>query len=279
MFSRLTGAVLRAVFVVLLVATPSLLLPGLSADNAQIVVLVAIFAATFTIFEYASSYPGLVEFRDAPPFNRVRFFALFATVFILSVIAKGTYDPNTVTRFFDAIGTVIGVAIDFPYSPVRLMVLMLPENASGTLIASVRTAAGIAYLTSLLSLAVFAVLMRTTAWPSRHGPFNVWVNLPTFDPTAGGDVVDRLTRDARFNIVLGFLLPFIIPAFVKLAADIFDPVSLNNPQTMIWTITAWAFLPASLFMRGIAMGRVASMIQEQRKRAYGKDGQDSFLAV
>ena len=26
---------------------------------------------------------------------------------------------------------------------------------------------------------------------------------------------------------------------------------------MIWTITAWAFLPASLFMRGIAMQRVA----------------------
>jgi hypothetical protein len=31
-------------------------------------------------------------------------------------------------------------------------------------------------------------------------------------------------------------------------------------------MTAWAFLPASLFMRGIAMGRIAGMIAEKRKR-------------
>jgi hypothetical protein len=29
-------------------------------------------------------------------------------------------------------------------------------------------------------------------------------------------------------------------------------------------MTAWAFLPASLFMRGIAMYRVAQMIREKR---------------
>ena len=30
-------------------------------------------------------------------------------------------------------------------------------------------------------------------------------------------------------------------------------------------MTAWAFLPASLFMRGIAMGRIADMIVETRQ--------------
>ena len=65
MISRLSGAVLRAMLVVLLVATPSLLLPGIGADGQQIVALVAIFGAALTIFEYASAYPGLVEFRDA----------------------------------------------------------------------------------------------------------------------------------------------------------------------------------------------------------------------
>lgn len=29
-------------------------------------------------------------------------------------------------------------------------------------------------------------------------------------------------------------------------------------------MAAWAFLPASLLMRGIAMGRVAAMIREKR---------------
>ena len=71
-------------------------------------------------------------------------------------------------------------------------------------------------------------------------------------------------RDARVNIALGFLLPFLTPAVVKIASTGFEPLALTSPQTLIWTMTAWAFLPASLFMRGIAMGRVAEMIREKR---------------
>ncbi|MFZ1725842.1 MAG: hypothetical protein WAU13_04190, partial [Albidovulum sp.] len=105
----------------------------------------------------------------------------------------------------------------------------------------------------------------------------VWINLPTFDPTTGGDVVDRLQRDARFNIALGFLLPFLIPAAVKLAALAFVPVTLESPQTLIWTMTAWAFLPASLFMRGIAMGRIAGMIAEKRRQNNSSAEESDFL--
>ncbi len=78
----------------------------------------------------------------------------------------------------------------------------------------------------------------------------------------------RLYRDAQFNLILGFLLPFIIPASVKMASDLFDPISLTHSHTLIWTMTAWAFLPASLLMRGIALNRVAHMISQQRLRAY-----------
>ena len=276
--SRFANAVFRAALVVLLIALPSVMLPGTTSDTAQIVALVAIFAAVFTLVEYNSAYPSLVEFRDAPPFNRVRFFALFATVFALTVIARGKTDPSTFTIIFDAIGRRIGEAIDFPYSPVRLVVLMMPPDASPALLEDVRTAAGLSYLVSILSLAVFVVALRVFGWPARHGSFNVWVNLPTFDPTAGGDVVDRLNRDATVNLVLGFLLPFIIPAFVKLAADLFDPVSLANSQTLIWTMSAWAFLPASLLMRGIAMNRVADMICQQRRRAYAAP-EDGYATV
>lgn len=274
MFFRFPGAVLRAILMVMLVATPALVLPNVSADATQIVVLVAIFAAAFTIFEYASIYPGLVEFRDAPPFNRIRFFSLFATVFLLSVAVRGRTDHSTVTQFVEAIGTLIGQAIDFPYSPVRLIVLMLPEDASISDIVTLRTLAGMSYLISLVSLAVFLIVLRVTNWPRRGGSFNVWVNLPTFDPTTGGDVVERLERDARFNVALGFLLPFITPAIMKAASGLFGSVSLSNDQTMIWTLTAWAFLPASLFMRGIAMQRVAAMICEEREKNSAAAGQE-----
>ncbi|MDJ0641029.1 MAG: hypothetical protein QNJ20_19600, partial [Paracoccaceae bacterium] len=200
-----------------MIATPSLILPGTTADVAQVVTLIALFAAGLTFFEYASTYPGLVEFRDAPPFNRVRFGSLFLTVILLSLLTKGTITPTPVSEIVGVIGSKVGQVIDFPYSPVRLVVLMLPPEASVEHVHLVRDSAGLAYFISLFTLAIFIVLQRVRRWPTRNGVFNVWVNLPTFDPTAGGDVVERLERDARFNIALGFLLPFLTPAVIKSA--------------------------------------------------------------
>jgi len=264
--SQITGAFVRALLVMVLIATPSLMLPSVTSDTTQIVALVALFAAALTFFEYASTYPGLVEFRDAPPFNRVRFLSLFVTVLLLSTIVRGQTEPTTLTNFIGALGNKLGGVIDVPYSPVRLVVLMLPEDMSLRHLILVRSTAGLSYLLSLSTIIVFVITMRILGWPSRMGSFNVWINLPTFDPTTGGDVVERLERDARFNIALGFLLPFLIPAAVKVAAIAFQPVTLESPQTLIWTMTAWAFLPASLLMRGIAMGRIAGMIAEKRRQ-------------
>lgn len=259
---------MRGLFVALLIATPALLLPDVATDQSQIVVLVAMLAAFLTFVEYNSNAPSIVEFRDAPPFNRVRFIALFITVFILTVIAKGKTDPTALTMGLASIGKIVGNTIDFPYSPVRLVVLMLPSHVTLDAIQDVRVAAGLAYIISLITLVIFVLVVRIGGWPVRNGAFNVWVNLPLFDPTAGGDVLVRLRRDARFNIAFGFLLPFMIPAVVKATSDLLDPITLENPQTLIWTITAWAFLPASMIMRGIAMNRVADLIAAKRRRAY-----------
>ena len=263
-FSRLTGAVVRMILVMVLVATPSVVLVDVTADTKQMVALVALFAGMLTFVEYNATYPSLVEFRDASPFNRVRFLMLLATVFCLSAIERGKVVASTLTEFTDAVGTLIGVSMDFPYSPVRLATLMVADTASADQVSAIRTAAGMAYLISLISLGIFVVLLKVGHWPNRGKAFNVWVNLPTFDPTVGGDVVARLMRDARVNIALGFLLPFLTPAVVKIGSMGFEPLTLTSPQTLIWTLTAWAFLPASLFMRGIAMGRVADMIQQSR---------------
>jgi len=271
MFSRLTGAIFRALLMAALIATPYLLLPANETDASQIVAFLALVAAAFTLVEYNAAAPSLVEFRDARPFNRLRFLALFGIVFAFSTIQRGEIEATTLTRVMDALGARLGGLIDFPYSPVRLVVLMMPENASQALVAEVRTAAGVSYVMSLLMLAVFWLTLRLGGWPAREGGFNIWVNMPTFDPMAGGDIVERLQRDAQFNLILGFLLPFIIPAVVKLASDTFDPVSLADPHTLIWTMSAWAFLPASLLMRGLALHRVARMIAAQRARAMGAE--------
>lgn len=250
---------------VLLIAAPSLLTATTSPDSAQVVALVAIAAALLTAVEYSSSSPCLYEFRDAPPFNRIRFASLFAMVFLMSVLVRGQAAPTSMSLFVEGIGGFMGKAIDFRYSPVRLVVLLLPEDADIRQLLLLRAAAGLAYVISLISLIVFFVVMRVKNWPLNSGDFNVWINLPTFDPTSGGDVVERLERDSRVNVALGFLLPFLMPVLIESASSLFGAVTLENPQTMIWMVAAWAFLPASLFMRGMALGRLAAIIAAKRR--------------
>ena len=277
MIARITGAAARGILVALLLATPALLLPNIAKDSSQVVMLMAMLAGFLTFAEYNSKSPSIVEFRDAAPFNRLRFVALFTTVFMLSLITKGKTDPTAVTNALTSIGLIVGNAIDFPYSPVRLVVLMLPNTSENDVVSAVRTSAGLSYLISLIAMTAFLILVRVLNWPSRKGAFNVWINLPLFDPTTGGDVLVRLRRDARFNIAFGFLLPFFIPTVVKMAADLIHPITLENPQTLIWTMSAWAFLPASMIMRGIAMGKIADMIGEKRRRTYANAVEDGGM--
>lgn len=262
--NRATGAAVRAFLVMVLIVLPSVILPGIGTDTKQIVALIALFAGTLVFVEYNAVYPSLVEFRDGAPFNRIRYLMLLVIVLSLSVIVADNYNPTAVSGLFHAIGVVVGEAMDFPYSPVRLATYMVADSATTEQVAAVRTTAGTAYLISLLSLAVFVIVLKMAGWPSTRNAFNVWVNLPTFEPTAGGDVVDRLDRDARINLGVGFLLPFVVPALVALFTAGLPTNIISSPQTLIWLMAAWAFLPASLLMRGVAMARIADMIRTKR---------------
>jgi hypothetical protein len=262
------GASVRAFLVALLIVMPALLLGHAGQGGAEIAAMLAVAAAALTFVEYYSEYPSLLEFRNAPPFNRMRFVALFATVFLMTVISRdGATGPLAA---LEQIGAAIGHAMDFPFSPVRLMVLVAPDNTTPGQLDLLRSFAGLAYLVSLITLLVFVVLVRLFNWPIRKGPFNFWVNLPLFDPTAGGDVLNRLKRDSQFNVALGFLLPFLIPATLQAASAYAYQVDLSDPQTLIWTLSAWAFLPASLIMRGVALMRIADLIEQKRRRAYAQ---------
>lgn len=262
--NRATGAAVRAFLVMVLIVLPSVILPGIGTDTKQIVALMALFAGTLVFVEYNAVYPSLVEFRDGAPFNRIRYLMLLAIVLSLSVIVADDSNQTAFSGLFHALGVVVGEAMDFPYSPVRLATYMLADTATAEQIASVRMTAGTAYLISLLSLAVFVIVLKIAGWPSTKSAFNVWVNLPTFEPTAGGDVVDRLDRDARVNLGVGFLLPFVVPALIALLTSGLPTSVIASQQTLIWSIAAWAFLPASLLMRGVAMSRIADMIRTKR---------------
>ncbi len=245
---------------------PSLLLNEQNPQSTDTVVLVAIFAGLFVIAEYGSIYPGLVEFRSAPPFNRVRFGILFGILALTSIALGGRADGSLLARLLMAIGSLLGHSTDLPFTPIRLVLWLLPEGTTLAQAQAVRATAGLAYLVSLFGLTIFAILIRLRSWPSPTGSFNVWVNLPTFDPTAGADVVKRLNRDGAVNILLGVLLPYIAPLIAAYIGGSYGISMLDSDLMMVWIMSLWAFLPASLFLRGIAMRRLALMISQKRRR-------------
>lgn len=89
----------------------------------------------------------------------------------------------------------------------------------------------------------------------------------------------RLKRDSVVNIVLGFLLPFLAPVVVRFLMPMVDLHALALPQTLIWTMVAWAFLPANLIMRGVALARIAAMIEAKRRRTYAAAKAEGVLAI
>jgi len=263
--SQIAGALLRACCVAMMIAAPSLLLPDVAAETSQVTLVIAFLVALLVFMEYNGRYPSIIEFRFAPPFNRLRFAAAALTVLALSVIISGMGHPTSLSVVLDYYGTKLGSIADFPYSPVRLMLLLMPPGTDAVTLQNVRTATGMSYIVSLVMVVIFILIVRLRNWPICGRSFNVWVNLPLFDPTRGGDVVERLRRDAGVNVVLGILLPFMVPAVIKGVPVLMDPAALGNPQTLIWVTVAWAFLPASMLIRGIALLRVAQLIDARRK--------------
>ena len=256
-------------------AAPALLVPNPSGGSSEVIALVALCFAAFVFIEYVSTYPSLLEFRGAPPFNRMRFASLVLTVMWATVICRGLVAPNPLSQLAEAAGGFLGSWLDFPYSPIRLFTLMLGRGGDPEYAQLVLALAGMAYTVSIFTLIWFFSLLYFTRWPSNRGPFNVWINLPTFDPTAGGDVVTQLEKDARVNCSLGFLLPFLIPLAVYLISVIYKPIAIVTPQSLIWTVTAWSVLSTNMLMRGIAMARIASMIQASRRKTAVDD--DAYM--
>ena len=270
MISRIFSAAIRGVLVACVVMLPALMLPAVDADAAQISVLVALLAAMFVFLEYVSSYPSFTEFRHAPPFNRMRFAMLLMIVLSMTFLARNAVAPGYLGHVVSEGASTLGRLLDIPYSPVRIFVLGMPTEATAAQLILARDAAALCYALSICSLLAFVLLVHLYDWPSRNGAFNVWVNLPLFDPTRGGDVLPRLRRDGYINIAAGVLLPYLMPFAFRVASGLVNDFSLLESQSFVWTMVAWAFIPASMIMRGIAMCRVAELIEEKRRRAYAR---------
>jgi len=155
--SKLPGALARALLVIILIILPSTFMPSFGGDGAFVVMLMGLFAGFFTAAEYSVRSPSLIEFRDAPPFNRIRFCGLFFAVYALCVIFSTDSANSTFAMAFNVIGDQIGRAVDFPYSPVRLVLVMMPADTPEQVISDLRTAAGLCYVISCISLLILTL--------------------------------------------------------------------------------------------------------------------------
>lgn len=268
MLARITGAAFRGILVAMLFAMPSLILPASATQSPEITLFIALLGAALAFTEYFSHFPSFVEFRNAPPINRLRFAAAVLVLGSLSLLALHPLAPTGLTALVHQLGSWLGGQLDFAYSPVRLTVLMMPPQIPEATVHMVRNAAALSAMLAALTIGCFALVIRVGNWPVGSGAFNVWVNLPLFDPTTGGDVVQRLQRDGRVNIIGGVLLPFALPAAVQMTAGMVDPGLLASPHMLIWVIGAWALVPASMIMRGMAMLRIAGLIAQKRRAAH-----------
>lgn len=270
--SSMAGVLTRALSVAALVMLPAFVVPGIPPESAQLLLLLAVFAAGAVLAEYASAYPALIEFRFAAPYNRTRYLLAFLMALSLSLVLRDTGVPGPLSAMVVVLAQVCGQLLDLPFSPVRLLIAALPDGLADAHLARVHDGAALALVLGLTTVAGFALAIRLNAWPMGTGPFNVWINLPTFDPTAGNDVVLRLRRHARINLLLGIILPFLLPGAVAASAVLVQPVTLESPLGFVWGIVLWAFVPVSLMMRGIAMARVARMIRDNRRRFADSEG-------
>lgn len=262
--SHVARSFLRGFLVAALVLLPAMLLPGISQDVAQAVTLIALIAAAVVMAEYAAAYPGLIEFRDAKPYNRLRFTIMVVVVLALTLLQREIAEGQN--GLLSGFAIALASTFDFNFSPIRMFALSLPSGLPVEHLLNVMASASLAYVLCLAGLAIFFGSVFLGLWPAKGSSFNVWINLPNFDPTKGVDVVQRLERDAQINIFLGVSLPFSLPLLLYLSNLLVQPLTFETSLTLIWGVTFWAFIPMSLIIRGSAMYHVAQLIRAQRRR-------------
>jgi hypothetical protein len=266
LFSRLVGAVIRSLLVVIVVATPAFLLPNASVASQEISLIIGGIAAAFTLFEYASTHPGLIDFRFAPPYNRVRFTAFAVQVLGLVFLCRATEGLDSFSASLLALSDRAVGLLSFPMSPVNIAGDLLALGESEQFVTLIKRAAAISFIITFLSLAFFAVLLWLFRWPVGRRDFNLWVNLPTFEPGYGRDVERRLQRDGVINILVGLAFLYLLPVFLSRTSGWFDPSVLVNYQPLVWGATFWAFVSGSLVIRGAAILKVAYLVRRARGR-------------
>lgn len=261
---RILNAAARAIMVMAVIAAPAFLLPGASRTGQEISLIMGGIVALFTLFEYASVQPGLVDFRYAPPYNRFRFFSFAAILIALVFLCRATVGADEFSDALLALVDTLVSLVSFPMSPLNLATNLLAEGGEAGFVELIQRAGALSLFMSLVALVFFTLFIWVLRWPAERQSFNLWINLPSFDPTVGKDISWRLRRSGLANVFIGLALPYAVLAIVSRSGGWFEPSALANYQPLIWGCLLWAFLPVVIIIRGMAMLKIAWLIDKAR---------------
>lgn len=238
---------------------PSLMLPDVSNNSAELAILSAAIAAAFVILEYGFKSPSLVEFRFAAPYNRFRFGILVGLLGALTIVFR---HPIHITGSSIVVSDAAAMAFqlwDFPGSPIGSF-LMLAGNLDPEGQVLVATAAAVALSVTFFALVVFAFVMLAFSWPLTKDTFNLWINMPTFDQLLGDETQRNLRQSALVSLVVGLTLPYLAPQAALAFMGPLEPVTTGNSLFLIWMISIWCFVPAVSVLRAVALYKVAHLL-------------------
>ena len=259
---RITGALIRALIVVLIIIFPALLLPDMSKTAQELALIVGVIVAGFTMFEYASKNPGFVDFRFAPPYNRFRIAIIAAQVTALSLICRATIENIPQILAFADIAA--GYAT-FPFSPVDMALDKTFDIPLATDPELMRRLFSASFVIAVGLVAVLGGVLWFLGWPMERSEFNLWLNLPTFSPSSVARAGSRMKRDAGINIMLGVVLIYTIPFGFPYIVETLGAGILEDNHSLVWVVSLWAFLPALLITRGIAITKVNRILSKALK--------------
>lgn len=270
MSGRIVGALIRAVLVIVAIALPGMILPYENDDFALLMTLVALFMGGLTFVEYVSVAPGLIEFRFAPLYNAMRFATLVLMLALTSFTVLAQIDAQAGTGAVRNLGARLCDVLDVPLSPLRSLLRILPADADPSQTELLRQGGALVLVSGAAMIGLLCALMRWMRWP---GPgFNLWTNMPTFYSADDAGLTRRLRRDALVSVALALALPYLLPEIARQLPHFLTTAAPWTPLTLIWTVVAWAFLPAGLFMRGVAILRAARQIERSSRAPSHQDG-------
>jgi len=244
------GAALRALAVTATVAIPSLLVaPSPVGTGPELSFLVGAAAGLMVLFEYGARTPALVDFRFAPPLNRLR----FATFVIALAAATAAAASPAAGR----LGLTVAEAMAGPASPVDLAAWAVTRDSAPGPDPVLRAAGALTLVAALTCLAGAGAWIWFGAWPGDPERFNRWINLPTFEPSDEGDAAAWLKRQGGLAALTGLALPVALTGLGAAATRLFAADLFAAPLAQIWAAAIWAGVPACVLLRAMALLKLA----------------------